>query len=268
MIWPRILTASILIPCVIAVIWFVPTMAFIGISLVLFCLIAWEWAGLCGLQAPSALFLYLAIFLLGTAVLLNLPALLLPWVFMAGALLWSCLLYWTLSYQGKAPLLLQQPTARATIGLLVLWLAWFGLIQIRFQALGPQWILTVLLVVWSCDSAAYFTGRALGKKRFAPLISPNKTWAGFWGGVVGALVVSAVVFGLMDLSSTPMRYFLAMFVLVLLAIYGDLFESLVKRVSDKKDSGTLLPGHGGFLDRMDSLLPTFPWLAAYLLWLH
>ena len=126
-------------------------------------------------------------------------------------------------------------------------------------SLGPVWLLLLLAVVWMGDTGAYFAGRFLGKRKLYPAVSPNKTWAGSFGGiagsVVGALVVAAITG--FDALSTPALVGLAVAAGVAEQV-GDLFESLLKRSFQVKDSGALLPGHGGMLDRIDGVLAAAP----------
>lgn len=144
--------------------------------------------------------------------------------------------------------------------------AWFALLYL--YARGIVALLSVLAVVWLADIAAYFAGRAFGKRKLAPGISPGKTWAGVYGAVVGVVVVAALahwgwpaaplftnqVFAALDLLSAVAL----LCILVAMSIVGDLFESLMKRQAGSKDSSGLLPGHGGVLDRIDALLPVLP----------
>ena len=143
---------------------------------------------------------------------------------------------------------------------------------INRQENGPSLLLLLVLVVWTGDIAALYVGRSLGRHKLAPMLSPNKTWEGSVGSVVGSLLVTA---GLLALASTlaghgidllaypgPVAHWLGLAVLLNVAAQvGDLIESAIKRGAGKKDSGTLLPGHGGVLDRIDALL-----LAAPVLW--
>src|SRR6185369_352766 len=140
------------------------------------------------------------------------------------------------------------------------------------QALRLNFILSVFSLVWSADVFAYFGGRALGKRKLAPAISPGKSWAGVWSGMVGALLVAAAwlaidaagALGTESFYSIAANRFgfvgmaLIVVFLVAMSVVGDLFESLVKRSAGAKDSSKLLPGHGGILDRVDGLLPVFP----------
>ncbi len=171
--------------------------------------------------------------------------------------------------------LLLQPTAMTlrlprlvAMGLAVLLVlaAWFALM--RFLSQGVLALLSVLLIVWVADTAAYFAGRAFGRRKLAPHISPGKTWAGVVGAILAVLLLALVVWLLVP---DPRIYSNSLFaavgpavalfllaLLVTLSIVGDLFESLLKRQAGVKDSGQLLPGHGGVLDRVDAMVPLLP----------
>lgn len=126
--------------------------------------------------------------------------------------------------------------------------------------LSPWWILYVFLIVWCADSGAYFVGRKLGRVKMAPNVSPNKSMEGLAGGVVtGLLVVLAISIFKLQLTGMALVAFMVLSVFTILAsVLGDLFESMLKRRAKVKDSGTILPGHGGILDRIDSLLSATP----------
>ncbi len=143
-------------------------------------------------------------------------------------------------------------------GLLYCGLPLVALIWLRGQSWGVYATLFVMAVVWGADIAAYFTGRAVGGPRLAPAISPNKTWSGAFGGLVGALLVAGIVALIWpgyDNMAGLTRLALLALPLAVAAIVGDLFESHLKRRAGVKDSGTLLPGHGGVMDRLDGLVP-------------
>ena len=152
--------------------------------------------------------------------------------------------------------------------------AWFALMQ--FLSQGVLMLLSVLLIVWIADTAAYFAGRAFGRRKLAPHISPGKTWAGVVGAVVTVLLLALALWQFApaarmysnDLFAVvgPVWALLLLGVLVGLSIVGDLFESLLKRQAGVKDSGQLLPGHGGVLDRVDAMVPVLP-SAAVIQWL-
>lgn len=132
---------------------------------------------------------------------------------------------------------------------------------------GLAWLLVVLLTTWLCDTGQYLTGRTWGKTPLSPRISPKKTREGFAGGLVFAAVTSALGFWLFDLGVNPLIGVLFGVAIAVLAIFGDLTESLLKRQAGVKDSGDFIPGHGGMLDRIDSLLFAFTggWLLALLI---
>lgn len=134
--------------------------------------------------------------------------------------------------------------------LLATWIALIGLHKI-----SPLLLLSVLATVWIADSAAYFAGKKFGKHKLAPEISPGKTWEG----VMGALF-SVTLYGLLlcHFQHLSRWLILGLWLIVILSVMGDLFESLLKRQSNVKDSSQLLPGHGGVLDRIDGLIPTLP----------
>jgi phosphatidate cytidylyltransferase len=166
---------------------------------------------------------------------------------------------------GRQPVVL-----RWLLGLVLLWLAWLAMVQAR--TLGINFLLSTLCVVWAADIAAYFGGRAFGRRKLAPSISPGKSWEGVYAGVLGVLVLAQLwmsvdgrwtfdspsLFTLLDRHLGTVVSMLACAALAGLSVVGDLFESLVKRSAGAKDSSALLPGHGGVLDRIDALLPVLP----------
>jgi phosphatidate cytidylyltransferase len=152
--------------------------------------------------------------------------------------------------------------------------AWFALM--RFLSQGVLMLLSVLSLVWIADTAAYFVGRAFGRRKLAPHISPGKTWAGVAGAILAVLLVAFTIWQFVpaariysnDLFAAigPAFALLLLALLVASSIVGDLFESLLKRQAGVKDSGQLLPGHGGVLDRLDAMVPVLP-SAAVIQWL-
>jgi phosphatidate cytidylyltransferase len=159
---------------------------------------------------------------------------------------------------------------RLVLGVVLLCTAWLALATAK--TIGVNFILSVFCLVWAADIAAYFGGKAFGKRKLAPGISPGKSWEGVWSGMLGALALAAFWLWLdsafkMDSLSLYLRLYgrfgvvglvgVVVF-LVAMSVVGDLFESLVKRAAGAKDSSGLLPGHGGVLDRVDALLPVFP----------
>lgn len=151
------------------------------------------------------------------------------------------------------------------IGVLYLSLPMLALVWLRAMPVdGLAMTLWLLLVVWTADVAAYFVGRAVGGPRLAPKVSPGKTWSGFVGGLAGAMLMGAAV----TMVNGPFRLMTALVLAAVVAVaaqIGDLAESMLKRQAGVKDAGTLIPGHGGVLDRVDGLLFAAPVLAVIVL---
>lgn len=160
---------------------------------------------------------------------------------------------------------LANPVLALATGMVLLLPVWLALIQLR-QA-GPLALLAIMAVVWLADIGAYFTGRSLGKHKLAPNISPGKSWEGAIGGAVAVLVYGLLLSSRMPviLAGNLPLLLLVLVLLTAISILGDLFESLLKRQAGLKDSSGILPGHGGILDRIDSLTSTLPLVA--LVWL-
>ncbi|MCF6345146.1 MAG: phosphatidate cytidylyltransferase, partial [Thiomicrorhabdus sp.] len=150
-------------------------------------------------------------------------------------------------------------------GVLAVVLFTVALSQFR-NAFSPWVILLSLLVIWAVDTGAYFSGRRFGKTKLAPYVSPGKTWEGVWGGVALAFVISvlSVLWLSVELRVSVGVFAVSLALIALFSVLGDLFESVLKRQAGLKDSGRILPGHGGLLDRGDSLLIAVPMM--YLLW--
>ncbi|MDX2073914.1 MAG: phosphatidate cytidylyltransferase [Alphaproteobacteria bacterium] len=139
------------------------------------------------------------------------------------------------------------------------------LLWLRREADGASLVLTLFLIVWATDIGAYFAGRLIGGPKLAPAISPNKTWAGLGGGALAAALVAAIATSFSPVPSGVGNAIVLGLALAVLGQAGDLFESWLKRRADVKDSGTLIPGHGGLLDRVDGLILTTP-VFALLVW--
>ena len=161
---------------------------------------------------------------------------------------------------------------RLAIGLVVLVGAWLALVELRALPAGSELILWLFIVVWSADIGAYFAGRALGRRKLAPNVSPGKTWEGAIGGLLAATVLATgmaaavpALAGANDGAGALGTWLALALFLGVVSIVGDLFESVLKRESGAKDSGGLLPGHGGLLDRIDALVAALPIFALLML---
>ena len=257
MLRTRVLTGLVLASATLLALFFLPTIAIAGIAAVIGFLAGLEWANL-RIPIPGTALKW------GYALLIGIGVLLLWTLFENSAVavavvatLWAGLLAWV------GALVIRKIGAPLSPGL---FLGFFtitpalGLIPYLHGQpnQGALLLLTVLVVVWVGDIGAYLGGRRFGRSRLAPLISPGKTWEGALAGFMLAISIGATIFWLFPVSFHPGVIFGTLALVALAAILADLFESILKRTSGKKDSGTLLPGHGGVLDRIDSLLGAIP----------
>lgn len=270
MLKTRVITAVVLLAVLLPVLFQTSPWPFAWVTVLMMGAAGWEWARLNGLPGTGALAAGVAL------------ALACVWTLLIGGLhappawVWSIAsLAWVL---GGAYALRAGPAGwpriarggRLALGALLLWGAWLAIVQAKVH--GINFILSVFCLVWMADIAAYFCGRAFGKRKLAPAISPGKSWEGVWGGLVGVILLGAIWVHVIDVQlavDSPSLFtllvqrhgwvsLLAIVFLGAMSVVGDLFESLVKRAVGAKDSSQLLPGHGGVLDRIDALLPVFP----------
>jgi phosphatidate cytidylyltransferase len=270
MLRQRVITALILVGILFAALAAPGPWPFALVTLVLLAAGAWEWGRLNGAGAAVSWSLGALMLVAGAAAVVTGLA-----GASVGGLWWLAVAVWTLGgalvLQRGVPAWPQTPQVlRWLIGLALLMLAWAALIEAR--AVGINFMLSMLCVVWMADVAAYFGGKAFGRRKLAPAISPGKSWEGVWSGMAGVLVLALVWMALdrrfgFDGPSLYTRLVaahgwvvtvLALLALCMLSVVGDLIESLVKRAAGAKDSSRLLPGHGGVLDRVDALLPVMP----------
>jgi phosphatidate cytidylyltransferase len=269
----RVITAVVLLALLVPALFAPMAWPFAAFTLALVAAAGWEWGRLNGL--PSAPALGLGALTVGLALLLaaaQAPAE--PSLACAlGALAWAVVGGSALRH-GPDGWRRWPRTLRVAVGPLLLAVAWLGLV--RAHAAGVVFLLSVMCLVWVADIAAYAGGRAFGRRKLAPSISPGKTWEGALSGLAGVLLLALAWWaadrhfdsptpGLATRLVDAFGVAGAVAALVLLAaasVLGDLVESLVKRAAGAKDSSRLLPGHGGVLDRIDALLPVFPLVAA------
>lgn len=275
----RLISAFILIPVVIAALFLLPPGGFAILTLLVCMLGAWEWGQLSGFVQRSQRIWLALLFGAGlAAMLLALPAwhqnIHLPLI--AGAL-WVSLAWWlvalvlVLFYPESAAFWRNSRVLRLAFGLLTLVPFFWGMIALRNwhygdnHYVGALWLLYVMFLVWGADSGAYIFGKMFGKHKLAPKVSPGKTWQGFIGGLITSAVISWI-FGLWaHLNVAPGVLLSCSLAAALASVLGDLTESMFKREAGIKDSGHLIPGHGGILDRIDSLTAAVPVFACLLL---
>jgi len=275
MLKTRILTALVLLAVLLPVLFFNNFIAFAVVATAFFGAAAWEAARLFGLGAPR-LFGVACCVLFGAGLLLLVPPGLIGLLFALSVLLW--LIRFTPSLAIGLPALLSPANWALSLSFTVALFGCFYAIVRLFQH-SPGYLLSVMALVWIADIGAYFSGKAFGKRKLAPSISPGKSWEGAIGGGIAVLALSAltIVSGASWLQDTFAVRLQARFgwagalailvVVVAASVVGDLFESQLKRRAAMKDSSNLLPGHGGVLDRIDALIPVLPLAALIGAWL-
>ncbi len=262
----REISAGIAIPLVLGILWFAPSWAFGAVAGALGLATLWEFYGLaerCGAAVPRRLALLLAA---GVLVACALPVSSPSGLVVAGAISFSAALFSLAAMLAGVPLARALPGAGAT-------LLGFALVVFPFCSLmwldrahlpgasarfGPRLVLFLLLTIWGCDSFAYYTGRKFGRRKLAVSISPKKTIEGSIGGFVGSVLVAVAVSSLFLPEFNPWEAAIIGGLASSAGQLGDLVESMFKRGAGVKDSGHFLPGHGGFYDRVDSILFSAP----------
>jgi phosphatidate cytidylyltransferase len=250
----RIFTAVPLAVGLFAVVLLLPASATVGLLTVLILLGAWEWSAFLQLSRwlPRAVYVVaIALLLLGLSQLIQTPGE--HQILMSAAVVWWLLaLVWIFCAPAHVA-----PWSAALAGILVLVPAWFALVRLRLDMpRGAEWLLFVFILVWMADIGGYFFGRHYGRVRLAPKVSPGKTWEGALGGLLLSLLVA--VAALLWFEVAPAAFLALCLAVVAFSIVGDLTESLLKRSAGLKDSGTIFPGHGGVMDRIDSVTAAAP----------
>ena len=283
MLKQRIITGLVLAPITLACVFLLPTPYFILFCSAIIMIGAWEWGPLMGVTSSAGRVGFMAFVL---AILIGLhfvsPADSM-WqlssdesiqlagtyygILAVSALWWLVSLVLIVSYPNSAGLWQQNLVVRGMIGVLSLIPAWVAFIAIRTLYIeqqgqfyfGAYLLFASLLIVWAADIGAYFSGKKFGKHKLMPQVSPNKTIEGFVGGLIWVAILVVILNISFDIDSAlyPL-YILVALVTAFISAVGDLNESMLKRVAGVKDSGTILPGHGGILDRIDSLVAATP----------
>jgi len=249
----RVATAVALLPPAVALILFAPNAALAAVFVALIAVAALEWAPLAGSGDALRPWLFSA----GVVMLAWLA-----WRFgferpyAARGVLGLGLAWWTFAAVWLGARWALGRTTKLVAGALALVPAWFAVVTLHRLEQGPLLVMLLLFIIWGADVGAFFAGHAFGRNKLAPGISPGKTWEGVLGGFALAAVVAALGARLIGIDAV--RTVAIALLTVAASIVGDLTESLLKRQAGVKDSGTLLPGHGGVLDRLDSLFAAAP----------
>ncbi|MBL4941234.1 MAG: phosphatidate cytidylyltransferase [Colwellia sp.] len=277
MLKQRIITALILAPAAILAIFYLPLMYFAALLVVIMAIGAWEWGPLMGFDTKIRRIAFMAT---TVALIVGIWTVVSPddlWLNTkelheyAMALLWLAVVWWILSaflmfsYPNASGFWSKHRSVRGVFGWLTLVPTWLAFMVIRTNDYqvdsyhGAQLLMFLFLMVWSADVGAYFVGKAFGKHKLMPNVSPGKTFEGFLGGVVFAcLLIAIAAYQLQWNSEQTITVLLVTILITTVSVLGDLNESMFKRQAGVKDSGSILPGHGGILDRIDSLTATAP----------
>jgi phosphatidate cytidylyltransferase len=260
----RILTALVIFPVTVAVVFLAPPWMFQLVLALLLIVASWEFRGLAGLSGARAWILPgLQTLLIGT----------MAWRWpqiseqvavplAIACAVWVILFLGLTRYEGQQPVDSRYQRRTFLYALATVTFCWFALAWLRDQPQGTMIVFMLLLLIWASDVGAYFSGRALGRNKLAPLISPGKTREGVYGGIVLALAAAFLwAWGIADLPLTATALIAMSVVTSLSSVGGDLFISVHKRTVGLKDTGAIFPGHGGVLDRYDSLLAGAPFFA-------
>jgi phosphatidate cytidylyltransferase len=274
MLKTRVVTALALLVVFLSALLYLPPLGWTAFATLMAGLAAWEWGGLMGLGGSLRVYMGITLAVIcGVVIILEPAALginlggsdaawrLGRWFYLPAGVFWFFVTPLWMKYRWLLP----KSILGMAIGLLLILPPWLALVQLR-QA-GALALLAIMGGVWLADIAAYFTGRTFGKHKLAPTISPGKTWEGAMGAVLAVLAYGFMLSPKLPpvFSENHSLLFVVLIFLTALSIIGDLFESLLKRQAGLKDSSNVLPGHGGVLDRIDSMTSTLPLLAT--LWL-
>lgn len=253
----RVITAVVLLPLLIWGLYVLSSyhVALVGGAITLAA--AWEWTQLIPLKKLWQQVLYVAVVLVGLYCSSLLPIMVLINI---GFVIWLWAFVVVFRYNMNLSVLgFKYPAVLTLAGFMILISFWLSIVLLTaIPIIGNKLLLCCLLIVWGADTGAYFAGRAWGKKQLASRVSPNKTWAGFWGGLGLGLVIAVASSYLLYLPSYHRFYIWGVsIVAILFSMGGDLMISVLKRQAQVKDSGSILPGHGGILDRLDSIAAAF-----------
>jgi phosphatidate cytidylyltransferase len=253
----RLITSLILIPLFVGAVLFLPAKIFISLVFAVTLAAAWEWSRLAGMTSPFSQFIYILLLALGMAVL---------WLFIENPVVRYAILSITLTWWFYNLVLISCKRADihghglgglhpAVMGALALVPTWFAIAILRYDpAYNNQYLLFLFVLIWIADIAAYVAGKTWGRRKLSPLLSPGKTWEGVFGATFAILIAAVSGALYFDFQGGKIIGFILICLLSLVfSIVGDLVESIMKRQQGVKDSGAVLPGHGGVLDRIDSL---------------
>ena len=264
MLKSRIITASILAPLALLFVFFLPETGFVLVTTFVVLMAAWEWSSIMRLAHFSQRLAYLLLVLFFILLTSNYLSNYVEELLMLASAWWLLALVLVVLYP-RFTKAWRNLYSQGVIGIIVLLPTWVALVIIQ-QLESGSWLLCYLFaVVWGADTGAYFAGKRYGKRKLMPRVSPKKTWVGAMGGAATVMLISAIAQPWFVSFAVPWYFFFLAAAIAAVSVIGDLLESMLKRYCGIKDSGSLLPGHGGILDRIDSLTAAAPVFALGLL---
>ncbi len=282
MLKQRIITAIILIVALVTATIFLSPFYFSLILTPVVLIAAWEWGGFIGLDSKEARTSYcvtIGLMLAGLFFLLDispdskvLDATRVITLLILGMIFWCLSLFVLWGYPGNRSLW-NDPSRIATMGIFSLIPTWIGLVQLKYLQTEGYFLLALVVLVAAVDIGAYFVGSNFGRRKLAPDLSPKKSWEGVWGGLGACVLLGSLLIWMLDshLQNLSASQILILFLLTgaitVLSVVGDLLESMLKRNQSIKDSGAILPGHGGILDRVDGLMAATPVFVLLIMWM-
>jgi phosphatidate cytidylyltransferase len=268
----RVITAIILAVVVLTAIFALPTAWFAGFVAVVLAAALWEWSNLAAMTSTTGRVLYCALGIAligvmawGTAVASSPHERAITQILTLAAVWWALAIALVVTYPASSGTW-QTMWQRGFMGILTLLPAWLAFVYLHAQASGQWLLLFVVALVAAADIGAYFAGTKFGHRKLAPSVSPGKSWEGLLGGLVSSFALVLIVWSLVWRERFDLVELLGVAAItVVVSVFGDLFESMLKRQRGVKDSSNLLPGHGGVMDRLDSLSAALPVFALGLL---
>jgi phosphatidate cytidylyltransferase len=256
MLKQRVITAIILIPIILAAVYFLPPPYFCLFTALIALGGAWEWTNLMQIKTLARRWIYLLVVAFVFFYALFIPV---KVIFIVAFIWWIYASILVIYYPRGSFLWGKSVFLQSIMGICVLLPCWTAINFIRNQNEGLLGLLFLFVLVWGADSAAYFVGKKWGTTKLAKQVSPGKSWQGLIGALIVSILITLITLWLCQIPFLIWPFAVSLsLVTVLFSVMGDLFESMMKRQAGLKDSGNLLPGHGGLLDRIDSLTAAAP----------
>lgn len=248
----------ILIPLVIVCVLYLPNSLFAVLTAVFVSAAAWEWGKIIAFSRKFQNFFYMFFSIVILSISYFYHEKFASGIILAGALWWVCAVFLIIAYQKEIFSIPTGPLFKSIIGILILVPAWMSLVTLHSYIDGPNLVLFLFILIWLADTAAFFVGRRFGRRKLASRTSPAKSWEGVIGAMVITTVLSLLYVNILEKQDIAAGLILLCIITVIFSIVGDLTESMFKRIAGVKDSGMIIPGHGGVLDRIDSLTAAAP----------